>query len=194
FSAPIVAAVAGLMHGVNDGLTAAEFTARIKGSARPFPPPESGIPVCPSLDSLTKQCNCTTTTCGAGIADAPRAIAEALRPMARIVKPGGKEAGQNVTLNGSSSDVARDRLLTRYAWTAVSGAPVFVGASNGATATVAVPDSGLVTVRLTVSDDLERTDTQDVTLGTNSGGGGGGGVHPLLLVGLTLLLMRRRVH
>lgn len=193
FSAPIVAAVAGLMHGVNDGLTAAEFTARIKASARPFPPPESGIPTCPSLDSLTAQCNCTTTTCGAGIADAPGAVAEALRPMARIVKPAGSGAGQNVTLNGSNSDAARGRSLTSYAWTAVSGNPVFVGATNGAIATVAVPDQGLVTVRLTVTDNLGRTDTQDERLGTNSGGGGGA-VHPLLLIGLTLLLRRRRVH
>ena len=163
FSAPIVAAVAGLMHGVNDGLTTAEFTARIKASARPFPPPESGIPVCPSLDSLTAQCNCTTTTCGAGIADAPGAVAEALRPMARIVKPAGTGAGQNVTLNGSSSDAARGRSVSSYAWTAVSGSPVFVGATNGAMATVAVPERGLVTVRLTVTDDLGRADTQEET-------------------------------
>jgi serine protease len=195
FSAPIVSAVAGLMRSVNDGFTAAEFTARIKAGARPFPPRESGIPLCPSLDAATAQCNCTTTTCGAGIADAPGAVAEALRPMARIAKPGGTEAGQNVTLDGSGSAAARDRSVAGYAWSAGSGNPLFVGATNDATATVAVPDTGLVTVRLTVTDDLGRTDTQEVTLGaTSSSGGGGGAIHPMFTLGLVLLLRRRRHH
>ncbi len=195
FSAPIVSAVAGLMHSVNDGLTATEFTARIKAGARPFPPKESGIPTCPSLDSVTAQCNCTTATCGAGIADAPGAVAEALRPMARIVKPGGSGAGQNVQLDGSSSDAARGRSVAGYAWTAGNGNSLFLGATNEATATVAVPDQGLVTVRLTVTDDVGGTDTQEVTLGTTpSGGGGGGAIHPLFLLGLSLLLRRRRFH
>jgi uncharacterized protein (TIGR03382 family) len=72
---------------------------------------------------------------------------------------------------------------------------MYVGATNGAMATVAVPDQGLVTAQLTVTDDLGRTDTQEVTLGTtSSGGGGGGAIHPLLLLGLALLLGRRRAH
>jgi serine protease len=194
FSAPIVAAVAGLMHSVNDGLTATEFTARIKASARPFPPKDSAIPTCPSLDPATAQCNCTTTTCGAGIADAPGAVADALRPMARIVKPGGTGAGQNVTLDGSSSDAARGRSVTGYLWTAGSGDPLFDGPTNGTTATVVVPDIGLVTVRLTVTDDLDRTDTQEVTLGATPSSGGGGAIHPVVLLGLALLLRRRRLH
>ncbi len=194
FSAPIVAAVAGLMHSVNDGLTATEFTARIKASARPFPPKDSAIPTCPSLDPATAQCNCTTTTCGAGIADAPGAVADALRPMARIVKPGGTGAGQNVTLDASSSDAARGRSVTGYLWTAGSGDPLFDGPTNGTTATVVVPDIGLVTVRLTVTDDLDRTDTQEVTLGATPSSGGGGAIHPVVLLGLALLLRRRRLH
>jgi len=194
FSAPIVSAVAGLMHAVNDRLTGAELIARIKSGARPFPPKESGIPTCPSLDSSTAQCNCTTSTCGAGIADAPGAVAEASRPVARILKPGGQEAGQNVTLDGSSSDAARNRSLASYFWTAGTGNPQFVGATDGPTATVAVPDKGKVTVQLTVTDDLGRTDTQDVTLGISSGGGGGGAMHPIVLLALALLLGRRRRH
>lgn len=193
FSAPIVAAVAGLMHAVNDGLTATEFTDRIKAGARPFPR-ESGLPTCPTLDQATAQCNCTTTTCGAGIADAPGAVAEALRPIARIVKPGGSGAGQNVTLDGQGSAAARGRSVTGYAWVAVSGDAFFVGATNEALATVAVPDKGLVTIRLTVSDDLGRTDAQEVTLGASSGGGGGGATHPVMLMVLALLLRRRRIH
>jgi serine protease len=195
FSAPIVSAVAGLMYSVNNQLSAAEFTSRIKASARPFPPPEPGLPTCPSLDPQTAQCNCTTTTCGAGIADAPGAVAEALRPMARVVKPGGAEAGRNIALDGSSSDAARNRVISAYAWTGVSGNPVFVGATNGSSATVAVPAVGRVTVRLTVTDDLGRIDASDVTLGaaaSSGGGGGGGAIHPFMLFALALLLGRRR--
>ncbi|MEO7386646.1 MAG: S8 family serine peptidase, partial [Gammaproteobacteria bacterium] len=194
FSAPIVAAVAALMHSVNDGLTTDEITARIESGARPFPAPDPGLPTCPSLDSSTGQCNCTTTTCGAGIADAPGAVAEALRPMARVVKPAGNGAGQNVTLNGSSSDAARNRTLSSYAWSGVSGSPVFVGGTNGQSATVSVPDAGQVVVRLTVTDDQGRPDSRDTTLGIapSSGGGGGGATHPLMLVALALLLGRRR--
>ncbi|MEQ1801611.1 MAG: S8 family serine peptidase [Gammaproteobacteria bacterium] len=193
FSAPIVSAVAGLMHALNDELTPEEFIARIQSGSRPFPAPSPGLPTCPSLDAATGQCNCTTSTCGAGIADAPGALAEALRPMARIVKPGGSGAGQNVTLNGSSSAAARNRTVSSYAWTGVSGSPAFVGAVNGASATVAVPDSGQVTVRLTVTDDLGRTDARDETLGAAPGGGGGGGAFdPLALLALALLLGRPR--
>lgn len=197
FSAPIVAAVAGLMYGVNDGMSTAEFIARIKAGARPFPVPQAGLPTCPNTsnaDESLGQCNCTTTTCGAGIADAPGAIAEAQRPMARIVKPDGTGTGQDVLLDGGDSAAARNRTISSHAWTAVSGDPTFVGATDGANATVTVPAVGLVTVQLTVTDDLGRSDAQEVTLGKapSSGGGGGGAIHPLMLLTLGLLLARRR--
>ena len=192
FSAPIVAALAGLMYSVNDGLTTGEFIARIKSGARPFPVPQPGLPTCPDLDSETAQCNCTTSTCGAGIADAPGAVNEALRPMARVVKPSGSGAGLNVTLDGGSSAAARDRTIVSYAWTGISGDPTFVGTMSGQTATVAVPSSGQVTVQLQVTDDAGRTDAQEVTLGAVPGGGGGGALHPLLLAGLVLLSARPR--
>ena len=121
------------------------------------------------------------------------------RPCARwprIVKPAGSGAGQNVTLNGSTSDAARGRTLSSYSWTAVNGSPSFVGATNGPSATVAVPAAGRVTVRLEVTDDIGSTDLQEVTLGaaasSGSGGGGGGATHPLMLCALGLLLVRSR--
>ncbi len=191
FSAPIVAAIAGLMTAVNGGLTPEELTARIKNGARPFPVPQAGLPTCPSLDSATGQCNCTTSTCGAGMADAPGAVAEALRPMARIADPAGSGAGQNVTLDGSASDAVSGRIISGYSWSAVSGSPVFLGPTTGSTTAVAVPASGLVTVRLQVTDSVGAIDAQDVTLG-RSGGGGGGATHPLVLLTLGLLATRRR--
>lgn len=193
FSAPIVSATAALMHAVNSELTPAEFIERIQSGARPFPAPQAGLPTCPSLDSATGQCNCTTSTCGAGIADAPGAVSEALRPLARIVKPAGSGAGQNVALDGSSSAAARNRTISSYAWTGVSGNPAFVGGTAGPTATVAVPSSGQVTVRLQVTDDAGRTDAREVTLGS-APGGGGGAMHPAVLLALALIGGRRRRH
>jgi len=193
FSAPIVAAVAGLMYSVNDGLTSAEVIDRIKSGARPFPPAQPGLPTCPSVDRTTGQCNCTTSTCGAGIADAPGAVNEALRPMARVAKPAGSGAGENVTLDGSSSAAARNRTITSYAWTGISGSPDFLGGTSGQATTVAVPATGQVTVQLQVTDDAGRTDAAEVTLGNApGGGGGGGGTHPVVLAWLALLGACRR--
>ena len=193
FSAPIVSAVAGLMRSVNDQLTPDELITRIKAGARPFPAPEVGLPTCPALDNITAQCNCTTSTCGAGIADAPGAIAQALRPMARVVAPAGTGAGTDVTLNGSVSDAAPTRTISSFAWTAVSGNPRFVTATNGPNVTVAVPDVGQVRVRLGVTDDLGRSDAREVTLG-EAPRSGGGSTHPLVLLVLGLLLGRRRFY
>jgi len=198
FSAPIVSAIAGLMHGVNAGLRASDYIARIKAGARPFPT-DPAIPVCPQVAPETFQCNCTTTTCGAGLADAPGAVAEALRPLARVVQPSGTTAGRNVTLDGSGSAAARSRTLASYNWSVVSGTASFVGAADADTAVVAVPPSGLVTVRLDVADDNGATDSAEVTLGSTApigssggGSGGGGALDPLLLAGLVLLARRRR--
>lgn len=206
FSAPIVTAIAGLMYAVNDKLTTAEWIDRVKAGARSFPAPDPGLPTCPATstdDATLQQCNCTTTTCGAGIADAEGAVAWALRPIARIASVSGSGAGQNVRLDGSTSAAGRNRTLDQYAWTPVSGDPVFVGATNEPVTTVAVPASGLVTVRLTVTDDVGRSDSRELTLGASSGGGGsgstsggggggGGGAVDLLVPGLLLALARRR--
>jgi uncharacterized protein (TIGR03382 family) len=116
--------------------------------------------------------------------------------MARIIVPDGTEVstGQNVFLDGSNSDAARGRTISRYAWTAVSGSPLFVGATDGPNATVALPAAGSATVRLEIEDNFGQQDIQDVTLeaAASSGGGGGGASHPLMLLILALLLARRR--
>lgn len=73
FSAPLVAATAGLMFDRNAGLTPAQVINLIKANARAFPV-EAGLPTCPSTN-VNSQCNCTTTTCGAGMLDARAALA-----------------------------------------------------------------------------------------------------------------------
>jgi serine protease len=196
FSAPIVAGIAALMHAVNDRLTPDEFIARLKAGARPFPAAQAGLPVCPATSPRQEslgQCNCTTSTCGAGIADASAAVALALRPIARIVPPASTAGGRNVTVTGSGSAAARNRTLTSYAWTPVSGSVNFVGSTLEPDVTVALPASGSITLRLTVTDDAGRSDVADVTLvATGGGGGGGGSTHPLVMGVLALLAAGRR--
>lgn len=195
FSAPIVAAIAGLMRAVNGELANSEMIARIKSGARPFPAPDPAIPTCPALDSLTAQCNCTTTTCGAGMADAPGAVSEALRPIARIVAPGNGRAGETITLDGSTSGAARGRGITSYAWSVSGGMAEIVGTSTAATARLQISAAGPVGVLLTVTDDVGAEDYAGVTVNAAaaaSGGGGGGLIHPLLLVILLAAGLSRR--
>ncbi len=82
FSAAQAAGVAALMLSVNPALSPAELIARIKQSARPFPVDDT-LPTCPTVSTTgdsVGQCNCTTTTCGAGLLDASGAVAAALSP------------------------------------------------------------------------------------------------------------------
>ncbi len=196
FAVPMVSAIAGLMHAVNDELSNSEMIARIQSGARPFPAPDPAIPVCPALDSLTSQCNCTTTTCGAGMADAPGAVSEALRPMARITDPGSVSAGDTITLDGTASGAARGRSVASYAWSVTGGMADFTGTSTAATARLQISAAGPLSVQLTVTDDIGVQDTAVLSLdAAGSGGGGGGLIDPLLLAGLfgVALLHRRRL-
>jgi serine protease len=186
FAAPIVSAIAGLMHALNNGLSTSEMITRMQVGARAFPAPDPGIPTCPTLDSLTAQCNCTTTTCGAGMADAPGALVEALRPMARIAEPGDAAVGETISLDGTTSGAARGRSIAAYRWSVSGSAANFVGEITGATATLQISAAGTADVQLTVTDDVGGVDTAEVTIqaAATGGGGGGGLMHPLLLASL----------
>ncbi|MEZ5561715.1 MAG: S8 family serine peptidase [Gammaproteobacteria bacterium] len=194
FAVPMVSAIAGLMHALNDQLGNSEIIARIKAGSRPFPAPDPAIPVCPALDSLTSQCNCTTTTCGAGMADAPGALVEALRPMARIAGPGNGTAGETITLDGSGSATARGRHIAAYKWSISGGAAEIVGSDAAVTVQLQIAAAGTVGAQLTVTDDLGNIDTATVSIqaAASSGGGGGGLMHPLLLVALLGIGLYRR--
>lgn len=182
FATPIVAAIAGLMHALNDELDNSEMIARIKQGARPFPAPDPAIPTCPTLDSLTAQCNCTTSTCGAGMADAPGALVEALRPMARIAAADNATVGETITVDGTASGAARGRSIAAYQWNVSGSTAELVGANTGATVTLHVSAAGSSNLQLTVTDDVGGVDTATVAIQSSSGGGGGGLMHPILLV------------
>jgi len=178
FSAPIVSGIAGLMASVNGNLGAAQLLARLKeGATTPFPVnPDPTIPMChaptPAIadsDFQNAECNCTTTTCGAGMANALGALNAALRPIAAVVRPPSVVAGQPVSLSGAGSAGACSRSIASYSWTVLNGgAGTFNPANTAATTFNNAPTSGSVTVRLTVTDDVGKQDTADITITTTA--------------------------
>lgn len=78
FAGPVVAGAASLMLNLNPGLTLAQLEHGLKTSARPH----VRVPLlrdC-ALGSNELRCSCTTSTCGAGLLDASRALAFAAAP------------------------------------------------------------------------------------------------------------------
>jgi len=71
FSAPVVAGAIGLMLSANPGLTHAQIFEGLRLSARPHVTSPS-IGACSAANP--GRCVCTTSTCGAGILDAPEAV------------------------------------------------------------------------------------------------------------------------
>jgi serine protease len=170
FAAPIVSGIAGLMAGANGNLGAVELRERLReGATAPFPrSPDPTIPMChvptgPN-DLQTTECNCTTSTCGAGMANAEGALAAALRPIAALSAPATVAPGQTVSLSGAGSAGACNRTIASYAWEVVSGAGVLTGPSNTPTTSVNAPASGSFTVRLTVTDDQGSEDTAEIEI------------------------------
>jgi hypothetical protein len=173
FSAPIVAGIAGLMTSVNANLKPAQLIARLKEGAKTFPvSSDTTVPMChvptSATDLQAAECNCTTLTCGAGMANAPGALKAALRPIAAVAVPATASAGQNVMLAGTGSAAACNHTIVSYAWTNVGGSTNPIQNANTATATVVAPATGNFTVRLTVTDDAGHTDTADVLVSAMS--------------------------
>ncbi|HET7204635.1 MAG TPA: S8 family serine peptidase, partial [Steroidobacteraceae bacterium] len=158
FSAPIVAGIAALMAAVNGRLDSAQLIRRLQSGAKPFPKssdpaiPDCHVPTGASDRQL--ECNCTTDTCGAGMANARGAVTEALRPVAVAnASPATAAPGQTVNLDGSDSFAANGRSITAYSWTVVASsgpAPVIANA-NSPNASLTTTDNGALAVRLTVT-------------------------------------------
>jgi serine protease len=173
FSAPIVTGIAGLMISVNANLKPAQVIARLKEGAKTFPfSSDPMVLAChvpaSATDLQTGECNCTTSTCGAGMANAPGALKAALRPIAAVAVPTTVSAGQNVILPGTGSAAACGHNIVSYAWTNVGAATNAIQNANTSTATVVAPATGSLTVRLTVTDDAGHTDTADVVVSATS--------------------------
>ncbi len=169
FSAPIVSGIAALMTSVNSNLTAPQLIARLKEGSTPFPASsDPAVPNChvpaSSTDLQTTECNCTTQTCGAGMANAAGAVKAALRPIAALSVPASVSAGQNVTLSAIGSAAACGRTIASYSWSVVGSSTIAVQGANTPSATVIAPTSGSITVQVVVTDDAGLTDTAQVVV------------------------------
>ena len=102
------------------------------------------------------------------MANAPAALAAALRPIAAVAVPSSVSAGQNVTLEGGGSAAANGHSISTYQWTSKSGVALTIGNAGSANATVTLPSCGIATVGLTVTDDAGRQDSADVVISPNS--------------------------
>jgi serine protease len=177
FSAPIVSGIAALMLSRNSNLSTDQLLARLREGARPFPTSIADDPTVQAChvpantqDVQLAQCLCTTTTCGAGMVNAANSVEAADRPIAAVALPISVSAGQMVSLNATGSAAACGRTVSAHSWTViapVSNPPAIAGADS-ANASVAAPGSGSITLRLTVTDNLGRTDTAEVVVTPSS--------------------------
>jgi len=158
FASPLVAGVAALMRSVNSSLTPALLTARLKSGATAFPT-VSGVSSCASITSGSGvECNCTTSTCGAGMLNAANAVNEALRPIAAISS---STATNSISLSSTGSAAADGHQIVGYLWTSTNGT---LSNADQAGATLTASSSGTATVTLTVTDDAGKTDTASTTI------------------------------
>jgi serine protease len=111
FSAPLVAGTAALMLSVRPDLSPSEVRRFLRSSARAFPS-LLGVPACRAPSSTPQdECNCTETTCGAGMLDAATAVTAAANdPIVRIdVTPAQPTAGALLTLTSAQTALVAGR-------------------------------------------------------------------------------------
>jgi serine protease len=160
FSSPIVAGTVALMFSANPDLTPAQVTSALRSSARTFPTTggdlNSGTCQAPSGTPQDSECYCTTSTCGAGMTDAPGAVNRALSGPFPVITPSSRTpvAGASVTLSTAGTSALAGRGIASYQWTVGQGSGLasFTSATNASTATVQVTGAGRVEVKLTLTD------------------------------------------
>ncbi|MBC7436336.1 MAG: S8 family peptidase [Bdellovibrionales bacterium] len=193
FSTPLAAGVASLMLALNPALTPAELTQRLRASVRPHVF-LAGSPSCGPRVNVP--CNCTTSTCGAGLLDADGAVLAALAPVALFAGVVGPVAGSTISLDGRASAASTGSALVSYLWTQVAGSTVIIQNPASAVASVALPAAaGNFQFKLVVTDNAGRQGEQVLSVtsftaeaaaaaaatsaaaggGTAASGGGGGG-------------------
>lgn len=198
FSAPLVAGTAALMLSLRPELSPTEVRRLLMASARPFPQ-YSDIPMCKAPDGSDQlQCNCTTTTCGAGMLDAKAAAAAATGPIVRIgVTPAQPVSGSPLTLTSDLTSVLSGRSIASYRWTLVNGGGIVSSLSGAdtASATTTPTAGGVFVVSLTVTDNTGASGTQTVEVSVtgpapSSDGGGALGLGWLLALLAAVFALR----
>jgi serine protease len=194
FSAPLVAGTAALMLSARPDLSPAEVRRFLRSSARAFPA-LAGVLACHAPNSSDQiECNCTTTTCGAGMLDAATAVTAAANDaIVRIdVTPSQPAAGTAFTLTSAQTAVVAGRSIASWNWTLVSGGGIVssLSGANTASASATPTAGGSFIVTLTVTDSAGKTGSQTVEVSVTgappSSGGGGGALGLGWLVALLL--------
>ena len=166
FAVPMVSAIAGLMHALNDDLSSSEMIARMKRGARPFPAPDPSHPDLPDTrqSDLAVQLHhdhlrCRNGGCagrsGRGLeADGAHCRTRAMR---RLVKPYRWMAPPVVP--------PVDAALRAYQWSVSGSTAEFRRLrTTGATATLQISAAGTANVQLTVTDDVGGAGHRSVTV------------------------------
>jgi serine protease len=161
FSAPLVSATAALMRSANPALTPAQIRSLLETTARPFASPgEGGAQVCGQPSGHQLPCDCTATTCGAGMLDAGAAVRAAGANNTNVPTATISAArfsltlGESLGLDGRDSAAAGALSLATYQWSITDGAAVakIDGNATGPIATLKSLGVGTVSVRLAVTD------------------------------------------
>lgn len=178
FSAPQAAGVASLMLGINPLLSPAQLIDRMKAGARAHSV-DASLGVCSG--TLRGVCNCTGSTCGAGLLDAERALQLAAGPAAVIVPLGQVEPGSVISLDGRPSLAIPGSTIVSHQWQQTQGASVTLTDPTTSLARATLVTEGSYTFQLTVVDDLGRTgaDTVQVVAAMPPPPPGGGGANSL---------------
>ena len=161
FASPLVAGVMALMRSVNSSLSPDLLVRRLKSSATAFPA-VANVANCTALTHGSEaECNCSTTTCGAGMVNALKAVNEALRPVAAISSVTTATAGSSISLSSAGSTAADSHQIVSYHWTSSAGT---LPNADQVSATLVASSAGVVTVTLTVTDDAGNTDSAANTI------------------------------
>lgn len=115
-------------------------------------------------------------------------------PTVTATAPPSVNAGDSVTLSGSARD--SDGTVASYSWTQTSGVSVNLANSNKSIASFTAPGSaGVVSFRLTVTDNngATATTTVNTTVNVPPKGGGGGAMNFYVLALFSLLLVAARI-
>ncbi|MDP2985602.1 S8 family peptidase [Hydrogenophaga sp.] len=179
FAVPQAVGVASLMLSVNSALTPTALIERMKQAAAARGHIDVAFGQCTLPTSGL--CECSTTTCGAGLLDAATSVQLATGPAAVITPIGTVTPGTAISLNGSASVALTGFNIASHQWTQVSGPTVAITNASTAMAGVSLPNSQASYVfRLTVTDDFLPTarsgsDTVTVVAAFPATSGGGGG-------------------
>ena len=156
FASPLVAGVMALMCSVNSSLSPDLLVRRLKSSATAFPA-VANVASCSALTHGSEaECNCSTTTCGAGMVNAAKAVNEALRPVAVLSSVTTATVGSSISFSSAGSTAADGHQIASYLWTSSGGT---LTNSYQASATLVASSAGAVTVTLTVTDNAGNTDS-----------------------------------